>query len=296
MRKIQASEFTLKSMMMCSLLIATCLLIPRTGNAMNIELTITADTNVFVSGETVWIDLMLINMADTAVYIPWPSSLNNSIGFDAQTSEGDTLCPGLIMFCGLGEPRTWLEPGDTFYNTIELELEHIPPWPNKGIDWRTYEDPPVVGDISITCVYLDHYRSNTLNVHFRDADSTRGCMYELWLNRGRPCANNYNGERAMKRLIYEFPDSLLADAACGWLIRHFGCELSRGGDADSARKYSYYLITNYPASGHVYRALPNVCKIRDLKSGELDELFPNGVPLEVRMIARSAQRGFSTGL
>lgn len=255
----------------------------------NLTLQIKCDKTKYLTGETIWIDILLINDGNDTVDVWYPKLANETTDVAGLCDGKDSIVTGSASWIDPGNDAVQtLAPGDTAYNIVDLDPHFYYPI-DTNIDWRTFIEPPVVGWIDLQAIYMQKYKSNVLHFEILKPDSSDTTLCRLLSHQRRNIVTSVR-IAALKQILYLYPGTDLAADACGKLMHAYNGygHSDPRFDADSVAEYASMILCQFPSSGHAYRAL--VAKLwgigKEERNVRLNNLGKSDIPWRLHMIIK----------
>jgi hypothetical protein len=257
-----------------------CSGVPSTKADPDLELKLLHDKPVYLIGEPIWIDILVMNHGMDTVVVPYPGSSLGLQKFVVINNGIDTL-PYRGGIATLMEiPEYSLPPGDTLYGLFNL-LDGY----RYSKSSSSFYKKLLQGEVTVSSYFYGLVTSNTISFTIVEPSGAESEAYTL-LNEGSRYQYITMSKAKLEELLERFPNSVYGQLACVCL--------SGSHDPEQNRKYARMLIERFPQSGYI-RSCLSFGYLGEKKDpgwdARLDSLMLPDKPFRLRMYARGIRNG-----
>jgi hypothetical protein len=253
----------------------------------NLEFKLLCDKASYLVGESIWIDVLVINREKDTVKAYFPSPYFDHFNIVVIQGESDTVPYMGVEFEWINVsslPTCKIAPGDTLYYAYDLLCGYSAP--EAALDFR------LKGRVRVSAVYWEIFRSNELDINIAEPQGSEAEALRL-LSKGTEGPLDDGTADYLRQLVNKHPSSVYMSRALKSLIAH---ERYKANGAAAVAEYSLRILSAFPNSGLAVEGIPyylGTCTKAD-STAKFESLMAADKPFRLRMITRNYLRRLPT--
>jgi hypothetical protein len=257
--------------------------VPPTGDYIRLELR-TSGTSCYIE-EPFWIDVLMINVTDDTIRIPYPTPEEELLHFEGRFHGQPIVYEG-VSTLSLKTPMVRVSPGDTVHQAFNL-------W-ESFLRAETWNNIPKTGRVTLAARF-GGVITNEISFTIETPIGSDAEAYKLWqAYKDSYWVYPFPTEQERFQYLREIIASYRSTGYAEWATYELVRKSAKNNEDPRKQEYAKSLITDYPSSGFVRNCLPVFLGMFDPseKDSVLKSLMSTDKPLRMRLIVSNRIRGY----